>query len=201
MKCSSLCRISSLFSGDKPPKRRSPVPIAAHTKYWPSGAQKTLLKLLDGKSKDATFSHFCGPSKKKRSLGLAPCSSFVITAKRLPLVSQKNPQTVSFTSTISTGMLRSRIRKISRFVAPSFFLLCFVTRRHKKSPSDCQCIFAFTCVRDREVNSFMVGISTKTSLAGLLSFSKIHTATKFSFGDHWQVCRPSYLSLIGFFVS
>ena len=85
---------------------------------------------------------------------------------------------------MSTGMLRSRIRKISRFVAPSFFLLCFVTRRHKKSPSDCQCIFAFTCVRDRDVNSFMVGISTKTSLAGLSLFSKIHTATKFSWYSH-----------------
>mmetsp|Transcript_69375 Transcript_69375/g.195672 ORF Transcript_69375/g.195672 Transcript_69375/m.195672 type:complete len:201 (+) Transcript_69375:1077-1679(+) len=54
---------------------------------------------------------------------------------------------------------------------------------------------ASTCVRDRDAFSTPEGISTSTSLAGLLSFSLIHTASTLSLGDHWKVWSPSNLNL------
>mmetsp|Transcript_13380 Transcript_13380/g.39073 ORF Transcript_13380/g.39073 Transcript_13380/m.39073 type:complete len:206 (+) Transcript_13380:824-1441(+) len=130
------------------------------------------------------------------SLGWCPASSVVSTAKRFPFVSQWKPRTVSLISTMSTGMFLSRILKISRFVAPFFFvLLSFVTRRQRKSPSDCQYIDASHCVREREASSRREGISTSTSLAGLLFFSSVQMAITLSFGDHWKVCSASYLSV------
>mmetsp|Transcript_113620 Transcript_113620/g.332006 ORF Transcript_113620/g.332006 Transcript_113620/m.332006 type:complete len:203 (+) Transcript_113620:1072-1680(+) len=57
---------------------------------------------------------------------------------------------------------------------------------------------ASTCVRDREANSLREGISTSTSLAGLLFFSRVQTAMTLSLGDHWKVCSASYFSLTFF---
>mmetsp|Transcript_79817 Transcript_79817/g.211833 ORF Transcript_79817/g.211833 Transcript_79817/m.211833 type:complete len:203 (+) Transcript_79817:1025-1633(+) len=53
---------------------------------------------------------------------------------------------------------------------------------------------ASTCVRDLEASSLREGISTSTSLAGLLFFSRVHTAMTLSLGDHWKVCSASYFS-------
>mmetsp|Transcript_72394 Transcript_72394/g.223679 ORF Transcript_72394/g.223679 Transcript_72394/m.223679 type:complete len:203 (-) Transcript_72394:633-1241(-) len=53
---------------------------------------------------------------------------------------------------------------------------------------------ASTCVRDRDASSLREGISTSTSLAGLLLFSSVQTAMTLSLGDHWKVCRASYFS-------
>mmetsp|Transcript_79186 Transcript_79186/g.222003 ORF Transcript_79186/g.222003 Transcript_79186/m.222003 type:complete len:269 (-) Transcript_79186:204-1010(-) len=135
---------------------------------------------------------FSRPRLKMRSLGLMPCSSAVNTANREPLDSQKKPFTTSSMVTMSTGMLFSLIRKISKFVANLFFvLLSFVTCRQRKSPSDCQCISASHCVLDREASSRREGISTSTKRAGLLSFSVVHTAMTLSFGDHSKVFKLS----------
>mmetsp|Transcript_64819 Transcript_64819/g.198225 ORF Transcript_64819/g.198225 Transcript_64819/m.198225 type:complete len:220 (+) Transcript_64819:699-1358(+) len=152
----------------------------------------TLLKLLDGRSNSTIFSVFSLPHTKMYSLGLWPCSSAVMVAKRFPPVSQKKPLTMSLIVTMSTGVFLSRMRKISRFVSIRFFvLLSLVTCRHRKSPSDCQNISASHCVRVRLDNSFREGISISTSRAGLLSFSSVHAAITLSFGDHWNVFNAS----------
>mmetsp|Transcript_64818 Transcript_64818/g.198221 ORF Transcript_64818/g.198221 Transcript_64818/m.198221 type:complete len:229 (+) Transcript_64818:669-1355(+) len=161
-------------------------------KYWPSGAQMTLLKLLDGKSNSTICSVFSLPHLKMCNRGLCPCSSAVMTANRSPLVSQKKPFTISLISTTSTGVLRSRMRMMSRFVAIRFFvLLNWVTFKHKKSPSDCQIISASHCIRERTKSSFREGISMSVSRAGLFSRSSVHAAMTLSFGDHWNVFNAS----------
>merc|ERR1740139_1829196 len=93
---------------------------------------------------------------------------------------------------MSTGMLRSLMRKISKLVAILFLvLLNLVTCKHKKSPSDCQCISASHWVLERDASSLREGISSNTNLAGLLSFSNVHAAITLSFGDHWKVFKAS----------